>query len=404
MSLPVVEGAASPPTTCVEMMNSARAQMLAEVARVEAAIPPSVIKIEDSPPPPPPVTGANCAPVGDASLRALRGSSQGHVLGGLQRAGSSANIGPRALTAPVSASLKRPHRDTDGGAKNDKGIKRHKSGYYTKVLSLGQAPSPNPDTKYLMSLLQNRTITLCLQPPLKKGELIGTPGTHEFRISQAGLIQHEALSALGYTRALPLSLHDQDICGGDGPIMRTVRGQLLEDVWSGLSKQMKFGFVRQLHHLLSKMRTQGKGNTVGSVHSGQYTLLLDKHAEHTYYAIRTKPTQKQFMALLMSTLYNTVPNQVAQALISQFRTSYDTVLTHGALCPRNIVVCNDTIAWIVGWDCAGHYPAWWEYVRFFEARTSEENSDWYSYARDIFDDEFTAELAAYQGLGRCQQP
>lgn len=138
MSLPVVEGATSPPTTCVEMMNSARAQMLTEVARVEAAMPPPVIKIEDSPPPPPPVTGANCAPVGDASLRALRGSSQGHVLGGLQRAGSSANIGPRALTASVSASLKRPHRDTDGGAKNDKGIKRHKSGYYTKVLSLGQ--------------------------------------------------------------------------------------------------------------------------------------------------------------------------------------------------------------------------------------------------------------------------
>ncbi|RTE77266.1 hypothetical protein BHE90_008249 [Fusarium euwallaceae] len=405
MSLPVVEGAVSPPTTCVEMMNSARVQMLAEVARVEAAMPSPVIKMEDTPPPPP-VTGANCAPVGDATLRALRGSSQGHRLGGLQPTGSSVNTVSRALTAPVSASLKRPYKDADEGSKNDKGTKRHKHGYYTKVLSLGQAPTPNPDTKYLTSLLQNRTLTLCLQPPLKKGELIGIPKTHEFRISQAGLIQHETLSALGYPRALPLSLHDQDICGGDGPIMRTVRGQLLEDVWSGLSKQMKFGFARQLHNLLSKMRTQANpaGNMVGSVHSGQYTLLLDKHAEHTYYAIRTKPTQKQFMALLMSTLYDTVPNQVAQALISQFRTSYDTVLTHGALCPRNIVVCNDTIAWIVGWDCAGHYPAWWEYVRFFEARTAEKNSDWYGYARDIFDDEFTTELAAYQGLGRCQQP
>ncbi|KAM0420912.1 hypothetical protein ACHAPT_011301 [Fusarium lateritium] len=407
MSLPVVVGTGTPPTTCVEMMNSARAQMLAEVARVEAAMPPPVVKIEDSPPPP--VTGANCAPVGDASLRALRGSSQGHGLRGLRPTDSSSvNIGTRALTAPASASLKRPHGDADNGAKNDKATKRQrqKSDYYAKVLSLGQAPSPNPDTKYLMSLLQNRTLTLCLQPPLKKGELISMPRTHEFRISEAGLIQHETLSALGYTRALPLSLHDQDICGGDGPIMRTVRGQLLEDVWSGLSKQMKFGFARQLRNILSKMRNQAKtpGTKVGSVHSGQYTLLLDKHAEHTYYAIRTKPTQKQFMALLMSTLYDTVPNQVSQALISQFRTSYDTVLTHGALCPRNIVVCNDTIAWIVGWDCAGHYPAWWEYARFFEARTAEENSDWYNYAQDIFDDEFTVELAAYQGLGRCQQP
>lgn len=136
MSLPVVEGAVSPPTTCVEMMNSARVQMLAEMARVEAAMPSPVIKIEDTPPPP--ATGANCAPVGDASLRALRGSSQSHRLGGLQPTDSSVNTVSRALTAPVSASLKRPYKDADEGPKNDKAAKRHKYSYYTKVISLGQ--------------------------------------------------------------------------------------------------------------------------------------------------------------------------------------------------------------------------------------------------------------------------
>lgn len=110
------------------------------------------------------------------------------------------------------------------------------------------------------------------------------------------------------------------------------------------------------------------------------------------------------MALLMSTLYSSVPTHVSKALLTQFRRDYASVLTHGNLCPRNIVVSNNTIVWILGWDCAGHYPVWWEYARFFEARTTEENSDWYEYADEIFADEYPAELAAYQGIARCQQP
>ncbi|UKZ78424.1 hypothetical protein TrVFT333_006164 [Trichoderma virens FT-333] len=58
---------------------------------------------------------------------------------------------------------------------------------------------------------------------------------------------------------------------------------------------------------------------------------------------------------------------------------------------------------ILGWDSGGWYPEWWEYVKFFEARTAPENQDWYDYARDIFVETFPNELVAYQGIARCQR-
>ncbi|KAF5020137.1 hypothetical protein F66182_7848 [Fusarium sp. NRRL 66182] len=372
--------------------------MLAEVAQEELTKPPVVVKVEDNPLPLV-LTGANLDLVGDASLRASRSSQ---VPQDSQDASQEQPQGLRVVSVsgqmtslesvPLKRSISSVINEVRRNKKKRKVQQTQKVYYYTEVQSLGKAPIPDENTRYLTSLLHNRRLTLYLQPAakLKKGSTLDAPKTYNILISQAGLVQHENLSTLSYTRALPLSLHDQDISSTQGPISRTVVGELLEDVWPKLNKNEKYQYARQLRNILHKIRAPGKTG--------------DKHPEHTYYAIRTRPDQKHFMALLMSTLYETVPSQVAKALVSQFQIDYQTVLTHGALCPNNIIVSNNTIAWILGWDCAGHYPAWWEYVRFFEARTAEANGDWYDYAADIFEDEFPKELAAYQGIARCQHP
>ncbi|KAF5662507.1 aminoglycoside 3 phosphotransferase choline kinase [Fusarium heterosporum] len=400
MSLPSLDKSVLP-TTHVETMNPARAQMLIDVAREEPLEPEPDVKMEDVAPPIIHITGANRSILGDASLRASRGSQISNLATG--------TTGLRESTSPnTSSSLKRSISVLVNEVKsNKKKKKQNTQEFYTRVQSLGQAPRPDDNTRYLGSLLRNRTLTICLQPPLKKKETAIKPKIYEFRISQAGLVQHEKLSTLCYTRCLALSLHDQDISGTEGAISRTVVGELLEDVWPKLNKKEKYALARQLRNIIRKMRSESKSgpeSTLGSIGSGQFSLLQDKHPEHTYYAIRTEPKQEQFMALLMSTLYETVPGPVSAALTSQFRVDYPSVLTHGAICPRNIVVSKGQIAWILGWDCAGQYPVWWEYARFFEARTTEENSDWYDYAVDIFEDVFPRELAAYQGIARCQQP
>ncbi|KAM0250263.1 hypothetical protein ACHAP5_002322 [Fusarium lateritium] len=407
MSLPGLDESVLP-TAHVETMNPARAQMLTNAAQEELANPAPTIKIEDPSLSALCITGANLSILGDASLRASRGSQISQV----SPMASNPNLatgsrGLRESMPPAGGSVKRSASVLVDEAKGNKKKKQKTNEFYTQIQSLGHAPRPDENTRYLTSLLRNRTLTLCLQSTVKKGGTLNKPKIYDFRISQAGLVQHDKLSTLNFTRALPISLHDQNVDGSEGAVSSTIVGELLEDVWPRLNKNEKYGFARQLRNIIRKMRQGSKTGpdaTLGSVESGQYSLLQDKHPDHTYYAIRKDPKQKQFMALLMSTLYETVPKPVATALVSQFRVDYPVVLTHGALCPRNIVVSNNTIAWILGWDCAGSYPAWWEYARFFEARTIEENSDWYDYAVDIFEDEYPAELAAYQGIARCQQP
>ncbi|KAK7402969.1 hypothetical protein QQX98_011279 [Neonectria punicea] len=188
-------------------------------------------------------------------------------------------------------------------------------------------------------------------------------------------------------------------------IRRCVTGELLEDVWAGLPSHEKYQYAHQLRKIVDSMRSYaGGGSKRGSVQSGHHVLFLDKHANHTYYAVRHNAAPKQFIGFLVSTFHSSVPARVTQSLATIFGTKGKQVLSHAALCPKNIIVNEGNIAWIMGWDCAGYYPNWWEYVKFFEARTGKENQDWYNYAGVIFSKEYPNQLAAYQGLARCQQP
>lgn len=165
--------------------------------------------------------------------------------------------------------------------------------------------------------------------------------------------------------------------------------------------------ARQLRKFVIKMQmTPRAGMTpwLGSTRSGQFSLLLDKHLSSTYWAVRSKPSHETFVAFLISSFHHTVPKPVTAALAHQLGAEAPAVLSHGDLCPRNIIVQGGKLVHVTGWDCAGWYPVWWDYVKFFEARTSGRNIDWYDYASEIFDREFHAELAAYQGVVRCQTP
>lgn len=101
---------------------------------------------------------------------------------------------------------------------------------------------------------------------------------------------------------------------------------------------------------------------------------------------------------------NTLAAQLSQAMTPAWTTTTTfkaPVFTHGDINPRNIVVRDNKIVALLGWSCAGWYPQWWEYVKFFEAKTGPQNRDWYDLAGEIFPCEYPAELAAYQGLLRC---
>lgn len=189
----------------------------------------------------------------------------------------------------------------------------------------------------------------------------------------------------------------------DGSINQVARGTLLEEAWPGLAPEAKFSIAGQLRQLVDEMRKTAQGvvpRILGSAFSGQYSLLMEEIRGTTYFAVQISPTHRQFIAFLIATLHPGVPISVVTSIAAQFGLSGRLVLSHCELSPQNIIVDQGKIVGIIGWDHAGWYPEWWEYVKFFEAQF--RHRDWYNYADTIFSTKFASELTAYQALMRSR--
>ncbi|KPM34818.1 hypothetical protein AK830_g11757 [Neonectria ditissima] len=408
---PVTPASVIPPTLFVETMNPERARMLADAATEASVKPSAVATAKDERMPLPLVTGANRAPVGDAWPRAVKQTPAEPVKtpsAGMNSDKPGVNpvkALPPATTSKHAVASKRSYAEFSKDEDTVYPLPRMKT--VPSIPSLGPVPKPSDETNYLSSLLKHRELKLTLR-------FLGQDGndcrkTYTIQISDVGLLHHQTLSSLQWTRALSLPSSnppgDSHASAATEEIRRYVEGELLEDVWAGLSSQMKYDYALQLGKIVEKLRSYGGGaDKRGSVQSEKHVLFLDKHANHTYYAVRRNISAKQFTAFLVSTFHQNVPARVAQSLSAAFVNNKGKYLmTHANLCPKNIVVNGGKIAWILGWDCAGYYPNWWEYAKFFEATTREENQDWYEYAGVIFAVEYPIHLAAYQGIARCQQ-
>ncbi|KAL6695638.1 hypothetical protein J3F84DRAFT_374874 [Trichoderma pleuroticola] len=274
--------------------------------------------------------------------------------------------------------------------------------------SLSPQPSPNDHAMYLESLLRPRCLLLTIKS--RCGASNQSVSTQYRTISDAGLLLGNVIQDYLDLPVLQLPTPSQ----AEASIERVVQGELLENAWCDLTPEAKFAYARQLRHILNNMRCgmnpirtkpaiSNQGTMLGSASSGPYSLILDQHVQNTYWAVRAEPTCRQFIAFLAASFVQSVPTSVADALTRQFRSDYSIRFTHGELSPKNIIVHNSKIVCILGWDSGGWYPEWWEYVKFFEARTAPENQDWYDYARDIFAETYPSELVAYQGIARCQR-
>lgn len=139
---------------------------------------------------------------------------------------------------------------------------------------------------------------------------------------------------------------------------------------------------------------------LGSIYAGEYSLVLDRHADKTHWAIERQPVETQFAKFaqfILSRFEPRLSGTFEKALVANLERKSSLVLSHGNLSPQNIIIDGTSIVWIIGWDCAGWYPDWWEYVKFFDAQTASTNYDWYGYANDIFAHAYPTELAAYRG-------
>ncbi|KAJ6440702.1 40S ribosomal protein mrp10 [Purpureocillium lavendulum] len=379
----------APPTTDTTGMNPERASMLRDIAAggTDRSL---QTEVEKQPKTGPQRSGANSiglgVPAGDTKVSRPRRSKSSAVVPLKRSSGALEEQDKDRATSPgPRPQLVRPP-------------------------VFAPVPAASTDSFYLANLLRHRPFRLVLESPPAQS-MAPVARTHFLQITDAGLVINDIVrrqSNLPILHLPALDAMDANIVAPDGGVDRVAHGALLEDVWHRLSTAAKYNLARQLRRLVKQMRKtpqnprQGAARQLGSVLSGDYSLLLDRRQNSTYWAVRQKPTQQQFVAFLLSTLSASCAPAIAGRIASQFLETDSLVLCHGDLSPRNIIVKNNNIVGIVGWDCAGWYPKWWEYVKFFETSTSPQNQDWYDYVDEIFDTVYIEELLAYQSAMRWQ--
>jgi thiamine kinase-like enzyme len=83
---------------------------------------------------------------------------------------------------------------------------------------------------------------------------------------------------------------------------------------------------------------------------------------------------------------------LTEVSLEHSKRTYRTVLTHGDLVPRNIIVRKDRIAVIIDWEMAGWFPEYWEYTRaWVSSWDAQEWRDMLGVIMDVYDSELETE-------------
>ncbi|KAF1996124.1 phosphotransferase enzyme family protein-like protein [Amniculicola lignicola CBS 123094] len=173
-------------------------------------------------------------------------------------------------------------------------------------------------------------------------------------------------------------------------VMEFVQGDVLADVWDKFNGDQKQEVLAQLRGFLSQLREM-KGSLIGSVDGtacedqlfsdepGAYGPYQDEAAFNEGIVAALKNTQT-------SGWVDTVSNMVLALK------GHEIVMTHGDLCPRNVLVQGTRVTAILDWEMAGYYPAYWEYVKALY-RPAWESSWIKDQAIDKILDSYPLELA-----------
>ncbi|KAL7270060.1 hypothetical protein RUND412_007245 [Rhizina undulata] len=151
-------------------------------------------------------------------------------------------------------------------------------------------------------------------------------------------------------------------------LMTAIKGERLDLVWHQLSEAEKREYLTQLRGYVSELRnivplwTQ-EGGRVGGVGDSQCRdPCVDAHGFGPF------QDHEAFHSFLRGEFDDACENADLQKVINgQRERTYRSVLTHGDLAPRNVIVSNRKISGIIDWETAGWYPEYWEYTTAWQS-------------------------------------
>ncbi|KAF2187218.1 hypothetical protein K469DRAFT_686390 [Zopfia rhizophila CBS 207.26] len=176
-------------------------------------------------------------------------------------------------------------------------------------------------------------------------------------------------------------------------------GVSLNRIWGNLTSNKKSHVRDQLNHAFTKLRGLPIPSKEGCLGGG--TSVVCK-ASHRFTKTSSSPiiNEAQFNDFLLDDSWLD-PARV-DYLRASLPSGHRIVLTHGDLCPLNILVESEdapNITGIVDWETGGGYPEYWEYVNAFRS-SFEGQDDWYRFLPEEGIGRFFDEYARYRVIGR----
>ena len=178
-----------------------------------------------------------------------------------------------------------------------------------------------------------------------------------------------------------------------------ISGTPLDRVWANLTADMKSHVREQLNRILAELRRLPGPSKEGNLGGGTPPVCV---AGHRFPKDSSSPiaSEAQFNDFLLDDP-GLEPARV-DYIRRSLRCDHRIVMTHGDLCPLNILVeigDRPHIAGIVDWETAGAYPEYWEYINSLKL-SFQKRDDWYLYLPEASIGSFFNEYATHTVIGR----
>ncbi|KAH7355630.1 kinase-like domain-containing protein [Pyrenochaeta sp. MPI-SDFR-AT-0127] len=157
-----------------------------------------------------------------------------------------------------------------------------------------------------------------------------------------------------------------------------IQGIPLDRIWGNLTAGNKCHVRDQLNHVFTKLRKLPGPSTEGCIGGGIPTTCK---AGYRFRTTSSSPivSVAQFNSFQLEDSW-LKPAQLEYILMN-LPSDHQIVMTHGDLCPLNILVKSENvldITGIVDWETGGAYPEYWEYVNAFGLSFNRQD-DWCLY-------------------------
>ncbi|GLA59959.1 hypothetical protein AtubIFM54640_011383 [Aspergillus tubingensis] len=163
-------------------------------------------------------------------------------------------------------------------------------------------------------------------------------------------------------------------------LMRRIPGEPLRKVWSELTPNEKETIAKQVAEYLQQLRhlqsdkIQGLG---GRPVFSNFLFKKDSSSSSGEIEIPHGPfaSDDELWAEMERGLDERIPEAARVRLRQRMPAAMPYTFTHGDLTIGNIMVEGGKLTGIIGWEMAGYFPVWWEYVAT-SVPDGEEDREW----------------------------